>query len=145
MRCVKRDVTSREDIQVASKVWRAFPFGNMSTYSEQAFKEKISRLSLSQESIETLSLWVLQHKASADEVVQTWLSETRKGKSRDQTTPHEVYNFIESIINYAASADKRLVLFYLANDILQNGRRRGADDFLELFQDPLRQAVTMIG
>lgn len=46
---------------------------------------------------------------------------------------------------YAASADKRLVLFYLANDILQNGRRRGADQFLELFQDPLRQGVTLIG
>ena len=43
------------------------------------------------------------------------------------------------------SADRRLVLFYLANDILQNGRRRGADIFLDLFQDPLRQAVTMIG
>lgn len=45
----------------------------------------------------------------------------------------------------AASADKRLVLFYLVNDILQNGRRKGADLFLELFQDPLRQAVTWIG
>lgn len=37
------------------------------------------------------------------------------------------------------------MLFYLANDILQNGRRKGADLFLELFQDPLRQAVTWIG
>lgn len=45
----------------------------------------------------------------------------------------------------AGSADKRLLLFYLANDILQNGRRRGADMFLEAFQDPLRQAVTLIG
>lgn len=46
---------------------------------------------------------------------------------------------------HAASADQRLILFYLANDILQNGRRKGADLFLELFQDPLRQAVTWIG
>jgi len=46
---------------------------------------------------------------------------------------------------YAAGADRRLVLFYLANDILQNGRRRGAGEFLDLFQDPLRQTVTMIG
>jgi len=46
---------------------------------------------------------------------------------------------------FTGSADRRLVLFYLANDILQNGRRRGADEFLEIFQDPLREAVTLIG
>ena len=36
------------------------------------------------------------------------------------------------------------MLFYLANDVLQNGRRRGADLFLEVFKDPLRQAAIMI-
>lgn len=52
----------------------------MSTYSEQAFQEKIARLSLSQDSIETLSLWVLQHKAHADEAVKTWLGEVKRGE-----------------------------------------------------------------
>lgn len=52
----------------------------MSTYSEQAFKEKITRLSLSQESIETLSLWILQHKIHAKEAVQTWLGEIQRGE-----------------------------------------------------------------
>ena len=49
------------------------------------------------------------------------------------------------VLYCAASADRRLILFYLANDVLQNGRRKGADLFLEQFQDPLRQAVTWIG
>lgn len=52
----------------------------MSSYSEQAFKEKISRLSLSQDSVETLSLWVLEHKAHAQTSVQTWLGELKRGE-----------------------------------------------------------------
>ena len=43
-----------------------------------------------------------------------------------------------------ANADRRLMLFYLANDVLQNSRRRGASVFQELFRDPLRQAVTLV-
>lgn len=35
------------------------------------------------------------------------------------------------------------MLFYLANDILQNGKRKGADVFQELFKDPLREAVIL--
>lgn len=36
------------------------------------------------------------------------------------------------------------MLFYLANDVLQNGRRKGADVFLEVFKTALKSAVTMI-
>lgn len=43
-----------------------------------------------------------------------------------------------------ANADRRLMLFYLANDVLQNSRRRGANMFQDLFRDPLRQAVTLV-
>lgn len=42
-----------------------------------------------------------------------------------------------------ADADRRLLLFYLANDILQNGKRKGVDVFQELFKDPLREAVML--
>ena len=45
---------------------------------------------------------------------------------------------------HIGSADQRLVLFYLANDILQNGRRKGADHFVELFKQPLRKGVSVI-
>ena len=36
------------------------------------------------------------------------------------------------------------MLFYLANDVLQNSRRRGANMFQDLFRDPLRRAVTLV-
>lgn len=113
----------------------------MSTFSVQALEEKLSRLSLSQDSIETLSLWITQYKAHAKDSVEVWLDETKKGafrRSRDMSI-----NVCMLII--PASADRRLLLFYLANDILQNSSRRGADLFLELFQDPLRHAVSLIG
>lgn len=58
----------------------------MSAFSVQALGEKISRLSLSQDSIETLSLWITQYKEYAKECVEVWLDETKKGalpKSRD--------------------------------------------------------------
>ena len=44
----------------------------------------------------------------------------------------------------AADPDHRLVLLYLANDILQNGRRKGADMFNELFRDPLLQVIPLV-
>ena len=63
----------------------------MSAFSTQALEEKIVRLSLSQDSIETLSLWIIQYKAHANDSVRVWLDETKKGTnfvSRDITHAH---------------------------------------------------------
>lgn len=118
----------------------------MSTFSKQALQEKLSRLSLSQDSIETLSLWIIHHKAHAKSSIEMWLEEIQRGRVKlCHVTMPDFFPPSYYIYPTLANADKRLVLFYLANDILQNGRRRGADVFLDLFQDPLRQAVTLIG
>lgn len=42
------------------------------------------------------------------------------------------------------NADRRLLLLYLANDVLQNGKRKGADIFMELFKDPLKESMQLI-
>ena len=47
-------------------------------------------------------------------------------------------------ISYPADPDHRLVLLYLTNDILQNGRRKGADMFNDLFREHLEQVVPSI-
>ncbi|CAI7998473.1 Regulation of nuclear pre-mRNA domain-containing protein 1B [Geodia barretti] len=93
----------------------------MSSFSVATLQEKMSRLSASQESIETLSLWIIHHKAFAKTSVAVWATSFT-----------------------SADADHRLVLLYLANDILQNSRRKSADMFGELFRDPLRQVVPHI-
>jgi regulator of Ty1 transposition protein 103 len=93
----------------------------MSSFSVATLQEKLSRLSASQESIETLSLWIIHHKAFATTSVTVWAT-----------------SFTSS------DADHRLVLLYLANDILQNSRRKGAEMFGELFREPLQQVVPQI-
>ena len=52
----------------------------MSSYSIQTLTEKLDRLSLSQDSIETLSLWMIHHKSKANTSVSTWLEEFKKGE-----------------------------------------------------------------
>ena len=42
------------------------------------------------------------------------------------------------------NADRRLLLLYLANDVLQNGKRKGAEVFMELFQEPLKESMGLI-
>lgn len=48
------------------------------------------------------------------------------------------------MLHLSGNADRRLLLFYLANDVLQNGKRKGADVFMELFRDPLKESMHLI-
>ncbi|XP_065912784.1 regulation of nuclear pre-mRNA domain-containing protein 2-like isoform X2 [Dysidea avara] len=93
----------------------------MSSYSLELLQEKLSRLNSTQESIETLSLWIIRHKQYASTSISTWMEDMRTG-----------------------DADRRLLLLYLANDVLQNGKRKGADVFMELFQEPLKESMQII-
>ena len=40
--------------------------------------------------------------------------------------------------------DHLLLLLYVANDVLQNGRRRGAEVFHELFKEPLKEVFKLV-
>ena len=112
----------------------------MSTFSEQALQEKLERLSSSQDSIETLSLWMIHHRLHASASVEAWLQcfVNCEFNSCDYYGGCLIF-----MITCAAGPDKRLLLIYLANDILQNSRRRGADEFLELFKPPLRRVASL--
>lgn len=66
--------------------------------------EKLNKLNASQQSIETLSHWCIFHRKKAKEIVDTWASKLR-----------------------AAPKEQRVPFLYLANDILQNSRRKGPE------------------
>ncbi|KAG0613179.1 hypothetical protein M758_6G083000 [Ceratodon purpureus] len=66
--------------------------------------EKLNKLNPSQQSIETLSHWCIFHRKKAKEIVDTWASKF-----------------------HAAPKEKRVPFLYLANDILQNSRRKGPE------------------
>ncbi|XP_024394956.1 uncharacterized protein [Physcomitrium patens] len=66
--------------------------------------EKLTKLNISQQSIETLSHWCIFHRKKAREIVETWAK-----KFHD------------------APREQRVPFLYLANDILQNSRRKGPE------------------
>lgn len=61
----------------------------MSSFSVATLQEKLSRLSASQESIETLSLWFIHHKTFAKKSVAVWAESFTAGIV--QRTPRTVY------------------------------------------------------
>ncbi|KAI3457804.1 hypothetical protein Pfo_014467 [Paulownia fortunei] len=92
-----------------------------STFNPQILVEKLSKLNSSQQSIETLSHWCIFHMNKAKQVVETWDRQF-----------------------HCAPREQRLAFLYLANDILQNSRRKGAEfvaEFWKVLPDSLRDVI----
>ncbi|XP_033118572.1 regulation of nuclear pre-mRNA domain-containing protein 1B-like [Anneissia japonica] len=88
----------------------------MSTFSEAALKEKLSGLSNSQQSIQTLSLWLIHHRKHARSIVKLWHAELQKTK-----------------------ISRKLLFVYLANDVVQNSKRKG-QEFTKEFSTVMESA-----
>lgn len=88
----------------------------MSSFSTGQLEKRIKALTMSQQSIQTLSLWAIHHRKHAKTVVNTWFLDLQKVKSK-----------------------KKIALMYLCNDILQNSRRKGSE-YSKEFQAVLPQA-----
>ncbi|XP_038070019.1 regulation of nuclear pre-mRNA domain-containing protein 1B-like [Patiria miniata] len=76
----------------------------MSSFSEGALTEKLAGLTNSQQSIQTMSLWLIHHRKHARKIVKIWNIELKKAKTK-----------------------RKLVFIYLANDVVQNGKKKGAE------------------
>ncbi|KAL1249370.1 hypothetical protein QQF64_020375 [Cirrhinus molitorella] len=50
----------------------------MSSFSESALEKKLSELSNSQQSVQTLSLWIIHHRKHASFIVRVWHRELKK-------------------------------------------------------------------
>ena len=83
----------------------------MATLNTQVLVDKLTKLNSSQQSIETMSAWCTFHRKAARQVVSVWDAEFAK-----------------------ASVPKKLALTYLANDILQNSRKKGPEFVMEFFR-----------
>eukprot|EP01127_Copromyxa_protea_P002503 TRINITY_DN1239_c0_g1_i6.p1 TRINITY_DN1239_c0_g1~~TRINITY_DN1239_c0_g1_i6.p1 ORF type:complete len:1554 (-),score=340.11 TRINITY_DN1239_c0_g1_i6:73-4713(-) len=89
----------------------------MSLYSEEDVRKKLQKLDSSIHSIQGLSQWIIYHRKRHVQSVDVWKSEFS-----------------------AAVPDRKLVLFYLANDIVQVSRRRGPE-FVDSFKAILSEVV----
>ncbi|CAM6073303.1 unnamed protein product [Sphagnum tenellum] len=93
-------------------------------FAGSTLADKLHKLNASQQSIETLSHWCIFHRKKAKEIVETWGQKF-----------HE------------APREQRVPFLYLANDILQNSRRKGLEFVNEFWTvlPALLQEVVDIG
>ncbi|KAM4029025.1 regulation of nuclear pre-mRNA domain-containing protein 1A isoform 2-T2 [Anomaloglossus baeobatrachus] len=90
----------------------------MSAFSEAALEKKLSELSNSQQSVQTLSLWLIHHRKHSRGIVSVWDRELRKAKP-----------------------NRKLTFLYLANDVIQNSKRKGPEftkDFAPVIVDAFK-------
>ncbi|XP_072993773.1 uncharacterized protein [Typha latifolia] len=80
-------------------------------FNDQVLAEKLGKLNNSQQSIETLSHWCIFHRKKAKQVVQTW---------------EKQFNI--------SSREQKVSFLYLANDILQNSKRKGSEFINEFWK-----------
>ncbi|CAL1538487.1 unnamed protein product [Lymnaea stagnalis] len=93
----------------------------MSSFSETNLVKKFTELNNTQQSIQTLSLWLIHHKKHSKTIVQIWYRELEKSKP-----------------------SKRLTFVYLANDVIQNSKKKGPEfskDFAHILPDAFTQAA----
>ncbi|KAL5751651.1 hypothetical protein ACOSQ2_022158 [Xanthoceras sorbifolium] len=88
-----------------------------SLFSEQILAEKLAKLNSTQQCIETLSHWCIFHRGKADVVVSTWDKQF-----------------------HSSQIAQKVPLLYLANDILQNSKRKG-NEFVTEFWKVLPSAI----
>ncbi|XP_065361597.1 regulation of nuclear pre-mRNA domain-containing protein 1B [Calliphora vicina] len=93
----------------------------MSAFTEVAFLKKLAELNSSQQSIQTLSLWLIHHRKHHASIVKTWLKEL-------QNVPEA----------------KKLTFMYLANDVIQNSKKKGPEYGKE-YANVLPKAFSHIG
>ncbi|XP_039063464.1 regulation of nuclear pre-mRNA domain-containing protein 1B-like [Hibiscus syriacus] len=87
-------------------------------FDGQILTEKLSKLNNSQQSIESLSRWCITHRKKAKQIVETW-----------------------DKLFISFQKERHVSFLYLANDILQNSRRKGSEfvnEFWKVLPDSLK-------
>ncbi|XP_061691671.1 regulation of nuclear pre-mRNA domain-containing protein 1B isoform X2 [Syngnathoides biaculeatus] len=92
----------------------------MSSFSEAALEKKLSELSSSQQSVQTLSLWIIHHRKHSGLIVKVWHRELKKAKT-----------------------NRKLTFLYLANDVIQNSKKKGPE-FTKDFETVLIDACSHV-
>nr|XP_036675431.1 regulation of nuclear pre-mRNA domain-containing protein 2 isoform X1 [Drosophila suzukii] len=90
------------------------------TFDEELFETRLEALKDTQEGIQQMSNWCLQHRTNHKKIIQCWLNVFKRVR-----------------------VDHRLVLFYLANDVIQYSKRKRYE-FVECWATALQRATTMV-
>jgi regulator of Ty1 transposition protein 103 len=79
------------------------------SFSEASLLKKINELNNTQQSVQSVSLWLIHHRKHSHTIVKIWLKE---------------------LIN-STKSERKLTFIYLANDMLQNSRKKGYEYMTE--------------
>ncbi|BFZ01931.1 hypothetical protein BsWGS_04970 [Bradybaena similaris] len=93
-----------------------------SVLNEDSVEKKLRTVTNSQDSIQTLSLWIIHHKANHAKIVELWMRVLKK----------------------SATPAHRLTLFYLCNDVVQNCKKKKAFIYNSTFKEYLREAASFV-
>nr|CAI5831433.1 unnamed protein product [Callosobruchus analis] len=91
-----------------------------SEFNVLQFEKQLMTLKDSQEAINTLCQWCLQNRGHHKKIVNSWLNVLKRVK-----------------------VEQRLILFYLANDVVQYSKRRNYE-YVESWGTALQKATTMV-
>ncbi|KAH8378298.1 hypothetical protein KR093_010627 [Drosophila rubida] len=89
-------------------------------FDEELFETRLEALKDTQQDIQQMSNWCLQHRLNHKKIIQCWLNVFKRVR-----------------------VDHRLVLFYLANDVIQYSKRKRYE-FVECWATALQRATTMV-
>lgn len=53
----------------------------MALLNQKAFERKLQNMSSTQDSVQTVSLWMIHHKKHAEDMVSVWLEQLKKGSA----------------------------------------------------------------
>lgn len=94
--------------------------GEVEEFNTLAFEKKLMQLQGTQESIQSLSTWCLKQREHHKKIVSSWLNVLKRVK-----------------------VEQRLVLFYLANDVIQYSKRKNYE-FVESWGLNLQKATPLV-
>ncbi|XP_025017655.1 regulation of nuclear pre-mRNA domain-containing protein 1B [Tetranychus urticae] len=92
----------------------------MSGFTSQQLEKRLGDLNSSAQTIQTFSLWLIHHRKHHKLIVQTWFKELKK-----------------------ATISRKLTFMYLANDVIQNSRKKGPE-FTKEFAGALKAAFAAV-
>lgn len=89
--------------------------------SSSSFEKRLTLVNSTQESVQTLSLWILYHHSQHEHLLKIWFKVLKKSKM-----------------------SHRLTLFYVANDVIQNAKRHHALIYQQAFKPYLNSAMSYV-
>lgn len=98
----------------------ATPKPTSTSFNQENLMRKLDQCTPTQESIQTLALWIIHHKNHHQLITKLWLKKMTEANT---------------------TSKQRLTLVYLANDVIQNCKRKNAKIYQDSFKSVLIDAV----